>query len=269
MLPLVCLVMLSFMACQKETSTTQAQEEIAGITANKQEKFTVCHFDPNTGKSKSIQVTSKQLPGHLAHGDLQGECSEVVVTICDQDWMLKNLDVATYRNGDAIPEVTDPTAWIALTTGAWCYFDNNSANGPIYGRLYNWYAVNDPRGLAPTGWHVPSHDEWVTLRDCLGGQPIAGGKLKSTGTIEDGTGLWYAPNTAATNSSGFTALPGGHRVMDGSFYGTGLQCIFWTSTGHSEVPIAWYRFLGNEGASIAEKGSGDMIQGFSVRCIRD
>src|SRR5665647_2153473 len=135
------------------------------------------------------------------------------VTICTQVWMLKNLDVSTYRNGDLIPEVTDQTAWATLTTGAWCYNNNDPAVGVIYGKLYNWYAVNDPRGLAPTGWHVPSDAEWTTLSTCLGGDAVAGGAKKETGTTH-----WTSPNTGATNSSGFTALPGGLRDRTGPFY---------------------------------------------------
>src|SRR5262245_30396644 len=130
MLPLLCLLMLSSTACQKETSTKQAQEEIAGITANKQEKISVCHYDAITATSKTIQVDQNGLAGHLRHGDLQSDCSQVLVTICDQVWMVKNLDVTTYRNGDVIPQVADPAVWNNLTTGAWCYYENNSANGP-------------------------------------------------------------------------------------------------------------------------------------------
>ena len=103
------------------------------------------------------------------------------ITICNQVWMLKNLDVSTYRNGDPIPQVTDPTTWVGLTTGAWCYYNNDPANGAIYGKLYNWYAVNDPRGLAPTGWHVPSDAEWTELSTCLDAiSPTGnvGGKMK-------------------------------------------------------------------------------------------
>ena len=85
--------------------------------------------------------------------------------------MLKNLDVSKYRNGDDIPQVTDATTWANLTTGAWCYYENNTANGTVYGKLYNWFAVNDPRGLAPSGWHIPSQAEWVTLQNCLGNDP--------------------------------------------------------------------------------------------------
>ena len=97
------------------------------------------------------------------------------IEIGTQKWMSKNLDVAFYRNGDVIPQVTDPTAWAALLTGAWCYYNNDSTQGNKYGKLYNWYAVNDPRSLAPQGWHVPSDAEWTILETTLGGSPVAGG----------------------------------------------------------------------------------------------
>jgi len=104
------------------------------------------------------------------------------VKIGNQVWMSTNLNVDIYRNGDIIPQVTDPTAWAELTTGAWCYYNNDSLKGAIYGKLYNWYAVNDPRGLAPKGWHIPTDEEWITLVNSLGGDTVAGGKMKSTGT---------------------------------------------------------------------------------------
>ena len=146
------------------------------------------------------------------------------VTICNQVWATRNLDVTTYRNGDPIPQVTDIGQWGTLTTGAWCYYNNDPANGATYGKLYNWYAVNDPRGLAPAGWHVPSDSEWTTLTDCLGGVSIAGGEMKATGAMETGTGLWFAPNVGANNSSGFTGLPGGGRGMTGGAPGHVLNC---------------------------------------------
>ena len=129
------------------------------------------------------------------------------VIIGAQTWSAKNLDITTYRNGDTIPQVTDPEQWGALTTGAWCYYNNDSTNNAIYGKLYNWYAVIDSRGLAPLGWHVPSDKEWYTLIDYLGGVDIAGGKMKSVSS------LWISPNTGATNSSGFSALPGGSHDL--------------------------------------------------------
>ena len=122
-----------------------------------------------------------------------------------QRWIKENLNVATYRNGDIIPQVTDPTAWAALTTGAWCYPNNDPANEAIYGKLYNWYAVNDSRGLAPQGWHVATDAELTTLGTNLGGDNVAEGKMKSTGTS-----YWARTNTDATNSSVFSGLPGGY-----------------------------------------------------------
>src|ERR1035437_7076528 len=184
------------------------------------------------------------------------------VTICSQIWMLNNLEVTTYRNGDPIPQVTDPTAWHALTTGAWCYYFNNSANGPVYGKLYNWYAVNDPRGLAPTGWHVPSDAEWNTLSTCLGGDSVAGGAMKETGTTH-----WWSPNTGATNSSGFTGLPGGLRANNGTFYAVGNAGSWWSST-ESIAGTAWGRSLVYNLGTIYRPNYNKQ-NGFSVRCLRD
>lgn len=255
------LLILFFNSCQKEISTDKTTEEIASAAANKQAKFTICHYDVLTGKSKSIEVTQNSLAGHLAHGDVQGSCSDVITTICGKDWMKKNLDVSTYRNGDPIPEVTDHATWLGLTTGAWCYYENNSANGTTYGKLYNWYAVNDPRGLAPAGWHVPTDAEWTTLTVCLGGASVAGGEMKETGDTH-----WYN-NTGATNNSGFTALPGGYRAD--IFYNLTYETYFWSSTGVDEsTALARYLQFYNAGIHTDLPGDGKYA-GFPVRCIRD
>jgi uncharacterized protein (TIGR02145 family) len=186
------------------------------------------------------------------------------VTICSQQWMDKNLDVSKYRNGDDIPQVTDPTAWAALTTGAWCYYNNDPANGAVYGKLYNWYAVNDPRGLAPAGFHIPTDAEWTTIVTCLGGASVAGGKMKETGTTH-----WSAPNTGATNSSGFTGLPGGHRDWSGSFDGVDVGFnVFWWSSTENDPTQAWFRYLYYGGGNIFRL-NGLKQFGFSVRCLRD
>jgi hypothetical protein len=184
------------------------------------------------------------------------------VTICAQVWMTKNLDVTTYRNGDAIPQVTDATAWANLTTGAWCYYNNDPANGPIYGKLYNWYAVNDTRGLAPTGYHVPSDGEWTTLETCLGGSSVAGGAMKEIGTTH-----WLSPNTGATNSSGFAGLPGGFRVFDGTFNYVGGNGYWWSSTEY-DTAYAWNRYLYWNDSDVS-RYLNDKTFGFSVRCLRD
>ena len=183
------------------------------------------------------------------------------VKIGTQTWMLKNLDVDHYRNGDVIPQVTDPTAWAALTTGAWCYYNNDTANGTVYGKLYNWYAVNDPRGLAPTGYHVPSDAEWTTLTTFLGGESVAGDKMKATT-------LWTNSSVVTnTNSSGFTGLPGGYFVNGGAFYGIGYYGYWWSSSEYSALG-AWYRYLDDD-TSIALRDYNDKATGFSVRCLKD
>lgn len=183
-------------------------------------------------------------------------------TICTQTWMQKNLDVATYRNGDIIPKVTDPAVWSTLTTGAYCYYNNDSATyAATYGKLYNWYAVNDVRGLAPSGYHIPTDAEWTTLSTCLGGINVAGGGMKETGTSH-----WQTPNTGATNSSGFKALPGGFRNISGLFYYVGTFGFWWSAT--QLVPNAYYRNLQNVSRTVL-RNSYNKQGGFSVRCVKD
>ncbi len=143
--------------------------------------------------------------------DIDGNVYQTV-TIGIQEWTVENLKVTRYRNGDAIPNVTDPVTWNGLSTGAWCEYDNNPALGAVYGKLYNWYATTDSRHLAPEGWHVPTHEDWVMLLDYLGGEFLAGHKLREVGTAH-----WTAPNTGATNEVGFTALPCGYRTDIGQF----------------------------------------------------
>ena len=187
------------------------------------------------------------------------------VTIGTQVWAIKNLDVTKYRDGTVIPEVTDPTAWVGLTTGAWCYYNNDSENGPIYGKLYNWYAVNDPRGLAPTGYHIPTDTEWTTLTTFLDGEGVegvAGGKMKETGTT-----LWNSPNTGATNSSGFTGLPGGLNSNYGMFYNISYDGYWWSSTEFN-TPDALFRTLSHYDGFTFRYAS-IKANGFSVRCLRD
>jgi uncharacterized protein (TIGR02145 family) len=185
------------------------------------------------------------------------------IYIRGQHWMATNLAVTHYRNGDPIPQVQDMQKWGKLTTGAWCWYKNDSATGKPYGRLYNWYAVTDPRGLAPTGWHIPSEAEWDTLSTHFGGPLKSGGKLKDTGTIQAGTGLWQSPNGNATNKSGFTGLPGGVRGTDGKFYDVGLYGDWWGSDDSGRGVELYYlngRFFG---VSLLKAA------GLSVRCIRD
>jgi uncharacterized protein (TIGR02145 family) len=186
------------------------------------------------------------------------------VLICGNRWTTRNLDVTTYRNGDPIPQVTDPVAWAALTTGAWCYYNNDPANGAIYGKLYNWYAVNDPRGLAPVGYHIPTYTEFYDLTDeCLGGSIVAGGKLK-----EIGISHWASPNVGATNEVGFTALPGGSRFPSGSFLEITLYGIFWTSTV-ATPPFSYYFLFSYANTGVAYGAGGGFAHGMSVRLVKD
>lgn len=185
------------------------------------------------------------------------------VTICSQIWATKNLDVTNYRNGDEIPQVTNSTQWAALTTGAWCYYGNDPANGPIYGKLYNWYAINDPRGLAPIGWHIPTDNEWQTLADCLGGILVAGSALKEPGTTH-----WNSPNTDATNSSGFTALPGGSRGSGGPFSFIGNNGYWWSSSQDNLLQNGLKRSLTPANGFFYSSASNKKV-GFSVRCLKD
>ena len=191
-------------------------------------------------------------------------CSLADVTIGSQIWTACNLTVTTYRNGDPIPQVTDPTQWELLTTGAWCYYDNDPANECIYGKLYNWYAVTDPRGLAPVGYHIPTKIEWQSLQTALGGPSVTGGPMKETGTVH-----WFSPNVGATNSSGFTALPGGIRYIGGiGVFNYIKEYGEWWSTTDADPPGAWCMQLG-----YTTNGSFINVNykrsGLSVRLIKD
>ncbi len=194
--------------------------------------------------------------------DIDGNVYKTI-TIGTQTWMAENLKTTKYRNGDLIPNVTDGTAWSALATGAYCWYNNDVANKATYGGLYNWFAVADTRNIAPTGWHVPTDAEWTTLTTFLGGESVAGGKLK-----EAGTSHWSSPNTGATNSSGFTALPGGYRLNNGgSFYDVGTNGNWWSSTAYG-ASNAWNRAL-NYYFAYAYRYYNNKQYGFSVRCVRD
>jgi uncharacterized protein (TIGR02145 family) len=178
-----------------------------------------------------------------------------------QTWMTENLKVNTYRDGSVIPQVSSPSAFIGLTTGAWCYYNNNSTTGSTYGFLYNWYAVNDRRGLAPVGWRVPTRTDINNLASILDSQPVAGGQLKQTGTT-----LWNAPNTAARNSQRFNAIPGGLlRGDSATFEGIGQSANFWTSS--SALSLANFYKLNFNSAELLIQ-TAIFSYGFSVRCLR-
>lgn len=186
------------------------------------------------------------------------------VTIGTQTWTKKNLDVDHYKNGDAIPEVKDFAVWKNLKTGAWHYYDNDANNGKIYGKLYNWYAVTDPRGLAPSGCHIPSDAEWSVLTTYLGGESAAGGKIK-----EAGTSHWISPNTAADNSSGFNALPAGTSTS-AIFWQLGYNSYWWSTTSFASGndTFVYFRAVYNNSGAV-NRAATDISGSLSVRCIKD
>jgi len=194
--------------------------------------------------------TIKDFDGNIYHS----------IKIGDQYWMLENLKVTHYRNGDAILNIKSDTGWENSNQGAYCDYENKTSNSTTYGRLYNWFAVNDSRSICPAGWHVPSNDEWYTLTNLLGGDEVAAGKLKEAGTIH-----WLSPNAGATNETGFTAIPGGSRETDGSFSYLGLSADFWSSTLFIN-DVAWERFLDYSSPGVYTHGNA-VRSGFSVRCI--
>ena len=191
------------------------------------------------------------------------------VVIGTQTWMAENLRTTKYRDGSAIPNVTDNTAWINLTTGAYCNYNNTTNADTIatYGRLYNWYAATNSRNIAPAGWHLPSEAEWRTLFTQLGGYGVAGGKMKETGTTH-----WIAANTGATNESGFTALPTGFRVdwrtnPVGKFVNRGYVTYYWSSTPVDPNFYLLPCLLYNE--FTASQSGFDNTFGFVVRLVKD
>jgi len=204
-------------------------------------------------KKEVLKETLTDVDGNVYH----------TVKIGKQVWMVENLKVTRYRNGDPIQNVTDDTKWTNLTTGAYCNYNNDISKSNTYGRLYNWYAVTDSRKITPKGWHIPTEAEWDVLIKHLGGESAAGGRMKEAGFFH-----WVNPNTAATNETGLTALPGGFRDYEnGTFSNISDYGYWWSSTEFSSC-LAWYRYL-YYGSGSVERYGNDKGVGFSVRCVRD
>ena len=197
------------------------------------------------------------------------------VKIGDQWWMAENFKVTHYRNGEEIPEVTDNTSWANLSTGARCVYDNTESNADTYGYLYNWYAVNDSRNIAPEGWHVPAEEEWKTLEKALGMSQSEADDEGWRGTNEgskmaDNADLWFdgdLENNGAFGESGFSALPGGFRSSNGSFNYLGYVAYFWSAT-EDGTNFTWSRNLSSDDSEV-NRFSYDKPYGFSVRLVRD
>jgi uncharacterized protein (TIGR02145 family) len=197
-----------------------------------------------------------------------------IVKIGDQWWTAQNLKVTHYRNGDALPIVTNNTQWANLTTGACCSFGNNEANVATYGRLYNWYAASDSRNIAPEGWHVPSMAEWQQLEMYLGMSQADANKTGWRGTNEGGklkeagTAHWGGPNTGATNESGFTALPGGLRNDDDGLCGNMTSYgYYWTRTTDNSG-FSWNYVLRFDNSDVCRVAISNK-RGFSLRLVKD
>jgi uncharacterized protein (TIGR02145 family) len=253
-------------------SITNVSKDISGLTPGRTYHYRVKSVNSigtvNGGDMIFVTLTSIT--------DIDGN-SYSIVTIGNQVWMKENLKVTKYNDGSAIPNVTDKNAWLGLTTGAYCWYNNDAgSNKNTYGGLYNWYAVSDNRNICPTGWHAPTDAEWKILemslgmtqaqadREGYGRGTTEGGKLKETIITH-----WLSPNTGATNESGFTALPSGTRNLSGSFEKIGEQTYLWSSTVRGS-DNAWGRSLSYDSTRVYR---GDFyfkkIDGFSVRCLKD
>jgi uncharacterized protein (TIGR02145 family) len=229
----------------KQTVTKSAQTKTKKTTTGTKSSATK---SKTTAKSPATEPVKKvREPGTLILGT--------------QIWAEKNLDVSTFRNGDTIPEAKTNKDWVAAADAgkpAWCYYNNDPSIGLLYGKLYNWYAVNDPRGLAPKGWTIPGDADWSKLVNFLGGQGVAGMKMKSTARWNEGNN--------GTNESGFTGFPEGYRVENGAFTNIGSVGIWWSSTEVNPLS-AVDRYLSQSnslGSSTSPKKRGE-----SVRCIKE
>ncbi len=237
----------SFFACEKEAGSA--------------------NMNSGGTKSDTSNIINQPISGYGPNiTDIEGN-SYKTVYIGKQLWMAENLKVSKYNDATVIPNVTDETQWSNLTTGAWSIFDNDTLNNVKYGKLYNWYVIipstKENKNVCPTGWHVPSIKDWNVLIDYLGGDSVAGGKMK-----EEGNTNWlYKPNKDASNSSLFTALPGGFRFRSGSYAFNGFNGGWWSSTEYFLNDARVLDLYGDNGkAYINHHNKGDA---FSIRCLKD
>lgn len=245
-----------------QTQQTKTQQTKTQQTKTQQTKTKTQQTKTKTQPAKTKSQTTGTKTQKTTASTKPVKKAEVAgtVTIGTQIWSVSNLNVATFRNGDSIPEAKTFQEW--STAGyakkpAWCYFNNDSANGRKYGKLYNWYAVNDPRGLAPSGWAIPTDEDWAKLTYFLGGLDIAGDKIKSTSEWQGGYN--------GTNETGFNGFPSGYRVENGAFMNLGNNAVWWSST-ESNTLNAYDYYLGQRGR--LEKSGSPKQRGSSVRCLR-
>jgi len=236
---------------QPTTKTTKTVTKPAQSVQTKPKSATPATKSTQT-KPKTVQKTTKPVPVNPADAS--------AIKIGTNTWAKANLNTVTFRNGDSIPEAKTNQEWVlAGESGkpAWCWYNNDARNGPKYGRLYNWYAVNDQRGLAPAGWTLPTDADWTKMMFYLGGQQMAGKKLKSDNSWIDGN--------IGTNESGFNGLPGGYRVENGTFLNIGSIGTWWSSTeSKTQTAVDFYLSL----SSSLGRSSNPKQRGESVRCIK-
>lgn len=189
--------------------------------------------------------------------DIDGNTYKTVI-IGNQEWMTENLNVNNYRNGEKIRNVINDEEWSNLEAGAWCYYDNDAKNGQKSGKLYNWWAVNDPRGLAPEGWHIPTEQEWLILIDYLGGEQEACIKLRDSS---------WKNNYEANNESGFSAIGSGIRRDDGSFFAFNSFAFWWSTTPGNYYGASYANLNASSGRITIN--SETKFMGHSIRCLKD
>lgn len=213
------------------------------------------------GNEIMFQVTNDPyLPGEGVT-DVDGNTYPTILVSSGHEWMAENLRVQRYANGDTIQHITGSLEWSLTEDGAWCEYNNNPSNGDVFGKLYNGWAVEDQRNVCPIGWHVPTESEWLELTDANGGLSNGGGALKKTGID-----IWLDPNTGATNSSGFTALPGGKRLGGGGFQEVFGSGYWWSSTGNSATLVNRILYYTSNGVWT---GSSSKLEGQAIRCVKD
>jgi uncharacterized protein (TIGR02145 family) len=206
--------------------------------------------------------------------DVDGNVYQTVV-IGSQEWMTENLRTSHFANNDPIPHVPAIQDWVALGSSGFCWLYNNGSFNEIpHGKLYNWFAVNDSRNVCPTGWHVPTAADWDLLSYHLGGANVAGGPLKATGTLQDGTGHWNTPNEDATNQTGFNGIASGTRgfysefvTLEESYFGKGAIAMYWASSSVNAENASYRSLSYGNGRVFTEQAL--KTWGMSIRCVKD
>jgi len=261
------LLIVFFIFCTIIKAETQGFSLMKNLNSNPndsifQSKTTELNSENKTTIKKTVSSKNQNINQGIVT-DIDGNIYHTI-NIGTQTWMIENLRVTKFRNGDLVPKVTDNAIWAGLSTPGYCWYNNDISNKTIYGAMYNWFTVADSRNIAPSGWHVPTDDDFTLLTNYLNGESQAGGKMKEAGTIN-----WNSPNSGATNESGFTGLPGGLRdYSSGSFRNMGSNGYFWTSLQYDNQR-AWDRELFSNQVNCFRYFFDSKLYGFSIRCVKD